>query len=77
MTTRDTEVEVKSARRNMECDYCPEGVMVHIPNSPVLMSYPPKYSHECDVCGKTKAFRETYPHIVQIVVDKATGKVID
>lgn len=32
-----------------------------LPNGCVLTSYPAKYSHDCNKCGKRECFYEKYP----------------
>ena len=46
---------------DMECD-CGEGLMR--PTGVTLMSNPAQYPHQCKVCGATKNFRVSYPHII-------------
>lgn len=34
------------------------------PTGEAMMSYPPKYVHVCDKCGRDEVFRDNYPKIV-------------
>ena len=56
----EKEFEAKSVLTKMYCD-C-GGEMV--PTGAVLCSYPPKYTHEGNKCGKIESYSNTYPKVV-------------
>ena len=54
--------KVKPVRVDMICPYCRNGRMR--PNGKALMTAPPQYSHQCNVCAYVEAYRVSYPYIV-------------
>ena len=53
--------EVKTYEVTYACDYCDGGVMQYL--GTMLMSDPPKYVHECNVCDNTLKSLVQYPTI--------------
>lgn len=54
-------------RVDMVCPHCGDGRMR--PNGMVLTTYPPKYSHQCNVCSYVEAYDVSYPYIIWEVND--------
>ena len=53
--------KVKPARVDMICPHCGNGRMRS--NGKVLTTYPPQYSHQCNVCAYVAAYNVSYPYI--------------
>ena len=51
--------EVKTV---MTKKYCECGGEM-IPTGNVLCSYPPRYTHECNKCGKIESYFDKYPKV--------------
>jgi len=54
--------KVRPVRVDMICPHCGNGRMRS--NGRALMTAPPQYSHQCNVCGYVEAYRVSYPYIV-------------
>lgn len=53
--------EVKTIIVHMKCDICGQGIMEQLGDT-VLATYPPKYPHKCNHCGKIENYPVRYPY---------------
>lgn len=54
--------ELTAYREDKECPECKDGFM--LPTGMTLMTYPCKYTHVCNKCGRSETYKETYPRII-------------
>ena len=47
---------------NMQCESCYSETMERDYDSPVLATYPPKYTHICNNCGCVCTYPKSYPY---------------
>ena len=52
---------LRPIRVDYRCDKCDAGHMR--PTGVMLLSDPPKFPHQCEVCGEAQTFTEKYPTI--------------
>ena len=54
--------EAKTLIVHLECEACKAGTMQFDFNAPVLLSYPPLYTHRCYNCGHIENLHQRYPY---------------
>jgi hypothetical protein len=57
-----------------QCDICTEGICLFT-NKPVLLTYPPQYIHQCNVCQHEIGLPTHYPLTRAIKIDSPNNLI--